>query len=158
MVNKSWPSKGYALRPKNVLKPLRPHVAIWTYHSTSFSGPLPSRLTIEADTGPRELRVHVKRRNAPGARFAVRGLGVKLELAPELVKRMRGCLNGTGYRMGPWETLLAHYAHKLGLRGDRVWLRRTLYLKALDQLAKAFDPKGENEQLQALLDDYRRAA
>lgn len=119
----------YTRRPRNVLWPL---IAGARVYARRFD----HAWTGSHDNGV-QLRAH-RREDAHGslrlaytqALLSVRhghhvrtyAVGVDAPILANLPKRMRQCLNGTGYPMDTrWERALARWAHRHGLRGDRVF-------------------------------------
>jgi hypothetical protein len=126
-----WPTKGYAFRPRNVLKPLRVMLELWRTEGTDL--PVSSRCGIEAQnhwgTAPRrQLHVSVWWRPVWDPqdikRVHVKRVHVRVSCSRLIVAEMRSCLNGTGYKLGPWERTLGHLAYLTGNRGDRVYFDR----------------------------------
>lgn len=112
---------GYASRPQNVLKPLLfgARVVVRTRRVSARSWD-DSGVQVKArrwHMGVDSISSRSVYVTAGGRLVAATVWLPKAEMIPAA---MRSCLQGTGYRMGRAEKLLAALAYRLGLRADRV--------------------------------------
>lgn len=137
-MNWDWhPVGGYTCQPKNVLKPLLYGAGVMVRVRAFEREPgYKGAPVLQVEAGPigvghrRRLRVavivrHGRSPDHPGLGGQAREAAVWLS-GPDvgIIRRMRACLNGTGYQMGPRERVLARAAHRVGLRHDRVFAPR----------------------------------
>jgi hypothetical protein len=114
---------GYTLRPKNIWKPLTAFTLTLTAADAAQKrghvfGTEVTRNPVhrtQGDTVVHESTVSEIRISVGGREYCA-----TLNKPGQVQKKMRTCLQGTGYKMGSKEKLFAHAAHKAGLRSDRV--------------------------------------
>lgn len=127
----------YAGRPKNVLRPLMFGAGITLrlredVRPPGAAGEALCELVVRRTPRTCGFVVYVRfnrGRDCPGSggtsHTAYLHVDVNEHGSPQRVLlAMRQCLNGTGYRMGPRERVLARAAHRVGLRNDRVFKPR----------------------------------
>lgn len=121
---------GYSARPRNVLWPLVVGLSVYARRfDRSWTGSDDSGVSLLADRregrpteSVQQTRANVTLRTNSGHEVRTYTVGVVYPTRSAIPGAMRLCLRGTGYRMDTrWERALARWAHRRGLRRDRVF-------------------------------------